>query len=145
MVRFQHMNFNSIKVRLERTINSYLSDCLPDHFNSIKVRLEQGSNNQRVNSLTDFNSIKVRLERRECRRLRAGGSRFQFHKGTIRTILSFKNFLCKILFQFNKGTIRTFTCVSFRRASMLFQFHKGTIRTLLRLLRASLLTMISIP
>ena len=76
---------------------------------------------------------------------------FQFHKGTIRTVM-----LCLILrllvhfnsikvrlehydwkkwsdavnaFQFHKGTIRTYYNAIYCCLNCIFQFHKGTIRT----------------
>ena len=56
--------------------------------------------------ITNFNSIKVRLKPNsdtgECPQ-----TKFQFHKGTIKT----SSILCKltatIIFQFHKGTIKT--------------------------------------
>ena len=61
-------HFNSIKVRLEPTINvSYAKSYA--HFNSIKVRLERTTGNSSIILLHNFNSIKVRLEpdhQRDC-------------------------------------------------------------------------------
>mgnify|MGYP003469711513 FL=1 len=75
---------------------------------------------------------------------------FQFHKGTIRTILvlleivRFSHFNSikvqleplivqrlsgLILFQFHKGTIRTLPAQRDIAEMTIFQFHKGTIRT----------------
>ena len=56
------VNFNSIKVQLERPYPIY-QDVSDAHFNSIKVQLEP--------------SHSVSLET---------GKKFQFHKGTIRTV-----------------------------------------------------------
>ena len=56
--------------------------------------------------ITDFNSIKVRLKQRtktEQHHLRA----FQFHKGTIKTLVRITEIVCEYLFQFHKGTIKT--------------------------------------
>ena len=79
-----YAHFNSIKVRLER------KRCCHRHhgmvnFNSIKVRLERRYASTILPKLGYFNSIKVRLE------LEVGIfdeflNRFQFHKGTIRTL-----------------------------------------------------------
>ena len=52
-----------------------------------------------------FNSIKVRLEHPIVSKYRAY-SLFQFHKGTIRTVMTISQKWYK-LFQFHKGTIRT--------------------------------------
>ena len=106
------------------------------------------------NSLLDFyhsfNSIKVRLERFPLDRDAVGLKLFQFHKGTIRTIVQ-SFFACSIIgfnsikvrleplspflrkfivgFQFHKGTIRTTFLLYLFSVSSPFQFHKGTIRT----------------
>ena len=56
------------------------------NFNSIKVRLEQGSTAKTKAQIANFNSIKVRLEQNAVPG-NATITVFQFHKGTIRTIL----------------------------------------------------------
>ena len=61
-----------------------------------------------VISSSYFNSIKVRLK------LGAGAGvgnllLFQFHKGTIKTILCHLDFVNIPLFQFHKGTIKTYS------------------------------------
>ena len=75
-----------------------------------------------------FNSIKVRLELLVKMIILFLFSRFQFHKGTIRTLLFIYCIFQFILFQFHKGTIRTIYALGLV-AALLFQFHKGTIRT----------------
>ena len=98
-----------------------------------------------------FNSIKVRLEQlvSECD---LAAKKFQFHKGTIRTLNMFFCFVYIPQFQFHKGTIRTsvhtimpsfllsFNSIKVRleqtaaepsAGGYKFQFHKGTIRTIL--------------
>ena len=81
-------------------------------------------------------------------------SEFQFHKGTIRTIIPTEFFEIRSIFQFHKGTIRTrylltYSCIlpyfnsikvqleliilAVLCQSVEFQFHKGTIRTDFRL------------
>ena len=91
------------------------------HFNSIKVRLEQP---------TDANP--------------GGGSGFQFHKGTIRTlrlslkqvsVLNFNSIKVRLEPNFAQGLLAI---------SAKFQFHKGTIRTVRQNHRAPHLH-ISIP
>ena len=76
------------------------------NFNSIKVQLELQKLLPLGSNASNFNSIKVQLERMAQDGIRRR-SRFQFHKGTIRT----NRFICKeekkFLFQFHKGTIRT--------------------------------------
>ena len=99
------INFNSIKVRLERIFNLPLADSYKN-FNSIKVRLE-------LLPIDDDKYIKL----------------FQFHKGTIRTNeVEFLDGSIRI-FQFHKGTIRTTQSAPGIAAPSPFQFHKGTIRT----------------
>ena len=101
--------------------------------------------------IPNFNSIKVRLEPEASQRP-VSEPVFQFHKGTIRTLLlrecvlslladfnSIKvrlepsypsiNTARKMKFQFHKGTIRTNFFVPSWRRRCRFQFHKGTIRT----------------
>ena len=83
-ITIQNCNFNSIKVQLEHW-------WVPDemyagrNFNSIKVQLELLVSQILFHTSSDFNSIKVLLERRM---LQAPIiiTRFQFHKGTIRTV-----------------------------------------------------------
>ena len=98
--------FNSIKVRLEhfKAVVCPLGD---PHFNSIKVRLEHTADTVTDKIVTHFNSIKVRLERKWFNR-RPLCVKFQFHKGTIRTLPRVGGvFVCPV-FQFHKGTIRTY-------------------------------------
>ena len=98
-----------------------------------------------------FNSIKVRLEHAEAKQGDNQPNLFQFHKGTIRTMVSMWWCVALTLFQFHKGTIRTlltnlmlmallnFNSIKVRLehnadkalgiAAGVFQFHKGTIRT----------------
>ena len=77
-------DFNSIKVRLERTFFCTTSD-VKWYFNSIKVRLELllQRDGRQLNNY--FNSIKVRLEH-TSRDSQGCILVFQFHKGTIRTL-----------------------------------------------------------
>ena len=57
-------------------------------------------------SVNNFNSIKVRLELCSCS-IKMFIWQFQFHKGTIRTLVADYTMLIKLIFQFHKGTIRT--------------------------------------
>ena len=57
-------------------------------FNSIKVQLEQENPREICVKLDNFNSIKVQLEPINAY-VTANPDLFQFHKGTIRTILSY--------------------------------------------------------
>ena len=93
-------------------------------------------------------------------------SKFQFHKGTIRTppnilqektqnnfnsikvrlelrLASYFQFLLK--FQFHKGTIRTYFANDGDGVTVKFQFHKGTIRTKIPPYIARDTNLISIP
>ena len=82
---FDNGNFNSIKVRLELYHHGrYVDDFF--YFNSIKVRLELYHHGRYVDDFFYFNSIKVRLELFD-RNITALQIAFQFHKGTIRTVL----------------------------------------------------------
>ena len=100
------------------------------HFNSIKVQLELLQVLALCLMVCYFNSIKVQLEL-YILSLVVSLTRFQFHKGTIRTMVSFVRVVLCPLFQFHKGTIRTeYFRVHYRHSSK-FQFHKGTIRTVI--------------
>ena len=59
-------------------------------------------------------------------------SKFQFHKGTIRTCCPPCAGRNLHQFQFHKGTIRTGVCTASKNDEATFQFHKGTIRTWLQ-------------
>ena len=53
---------------------------------------------------------------------------FQFHKGTIKTIESVKNY--RVLANFNSIKVQLKQISTFRnRLFYIFQFHKGTIKT----------------
>ena len=78
-------------------------------------------------SLDYFNSIKVRLEHL-INEKQLVVSKFQFHKGTIRT--TYHNALKTIKHKFHKGTIRTHRERRPHHTLLIFQFHKGTIRTI---------------
>ena len=106
-----------------------------------------------IKSLADFihyfNSIKVRLER-NVMGIDDAILLFQFHKGTIRTVVLLTHLRFLLRFQFHKGTIRTYllrlwclhysyfnsikvrlehiSCIALEVVTV-FQFHKGTIRT----------------
>ena len=62
---------------------------------------------QLVLTLFYFNSIKVQLELDLSHRNMFTAKVFQFHKGTIRTVICRRLFYHFYLFQFHKGTIRT--------------------------------------
>ena len=72
-------------------------------------------------------------------------SKFQFHKGTIKTDLSHRHMFTAQPFQFHKGTIKTRISPTTSRPSSEFQFHKGTIKTIMLSSEYSELNSISIP
>ena len=86
-----HDNFNSIKVRLEHDTDIGVLPLLC-YFNSIKVRLELDKQAHSDDEDGYFNSIKVRLEPDAFLLFQKELSRFQFHKGTIRTRIEFFTF-----------------------------------------------------
>ena len=75
-----------------------------------------------------FNSIKVRLKHTAVESS-DGTTRFQFHKGTIKTRVGRIGATKLLIFQFHKGTIKTARDIPFTATAALFQFHKGTIKT----------------
>ena len=56
--------------------------------------------------MANFNSIKVQLKRVYCAKY-AVKQVFQFHKGTIKTLMIKRNISRSRKFQFHKGTIKT--------------------------------------
>ena len=119
------------------------------HFNSIKVRLKLALPLAILLVVSYFNSIKVRLKQ-NVKICTYTSRRFQFHKGTIKTVAlhgqrqQYSNFnsikvrlkqpqlirnLSTKLFQFHKGTIKTATLLAQAKLVCGFQFHKGTIKT----------------
>ena len=77
------------------------------YFNSIKVRLRLYAARRVRCRAGDFNSIKVRL--RQCLdRIKPRCFGFQFHKGTIETMIRNCEFFTSPKFQFHKGTIETY-------------------------------------
>ena len=98
----------------------------------------------------NFNSIKVRLKQKRPENDTTMPTEFQFHKGTIKTPLSYNAVKSSLSFQFHKGTIKTnslhydseakrnFNSIKVRlkparsctiNNKLVFQFHKGTIKT----------------
>ena len=55
--------------------------------------------------------------------------KFQFHKGTIKTVGEGNGVNKQNRFQFHKGTIKTNEIDRYLQTVKLFQFHKGTIKT----------------
>ena len=97
------------------------------YFNSIKVQLELRKLKSEIILKRHFNSIKVQLEQAR-RAFLDDYFGFQFHKGTIRTLILFKvtTPLCyfnSIKVQLEQGKLNAGINPA------LFQFHKGTIRT----------------
>ena len=81
-----------------------------------------------VVTLINFNSIKVRLKLTRSLITKSGVQKFQFHKGTIKTLLDLESQMAKYVFQFHKGTIKTIND-NYLPNLCKFQFHKGTIKT----------------
>ena len=97
-------------------------------FNSIKVRLKRKIHTL-PGSPSRFQFHKGTIKTPKWSILGSGVTTFQFHKGTIKTSLFFSDFLSFSLFQFHKGTIKTLLLVAILVETALFQFHKGTIKT----------------
>ena len=143
-----HDNFNSIKVRLNRS-RAARSTVVPWNFNSIKVRLNLLRQPSQSCIQAYFNSIKVRLNLDIWVRTWAvrgfqfhkgtikpsepvlkaiQSDKFQFHKGTIKPVFSTADTVTKTGFQFHKGTIKPLATMRWTLRIKLFQFHKGTIK-----------------
>ena len=82
-MRSNSSNFNSIKVRLERTKIISISVRIKFQFHKGTIRTKQQYHKNYHHA--DFNSIKVRLERSAGVVCDTARCQFQFHKGTIRT------------------------------------------------------------
>ena len=80
-------------------------------------------------TLPYFNSIKVRLEPYNAAFPALTDIKFQFHKGTIRTIAD--HVPKKVSRNFNSIKVRLELCIAaiIETCFSRFQFHKGTIRT----------------
>ena len=78
--------------------------------------------------LLDFNSMMVQLKLSLTLQYLAI-VRFQFHNGTIKTILMSVNDTYLKIFQFHNGTIKTESCTMSTSKPSAFQFHNGTIKT----------------
>ena len=81
------------------------------------------------NALTSyFNSIKVRLKLTNCFQGIDPTLLFQFHKGTIKTVLF--HLAALMCLDFNSIKVRLKQLASeFQKIKFAFQFHKGTIKT----------------
>ena len=162
-------NFNSIKVRLKqpaaeipaaatkfqfhkgtiKTGSPRIHLTVFPNFNSIKVRLKPDKADLLPEVGKYFNSIKVRLKQ-PAAEIPAAATKFQFHKGTIKTHHSYPGVVTLQRFQFHKGTIKTckskvfcicklyfnsikvrlkLSVLMFMSTLFVFQFHKGTIKT----------------
>ena len=122
------MNFNSIKVQLELSVQFGESEVLGFQFHKGTIRTDVSTAEKVYDA--NFNSIKVQLERKNTSySIRA--SKFQFHKGTIRTFGGAPRFaLLPPHFNSIKVQLEPAVAVALSADSpSLFQFHKGTIRT----------------
>ena len=98
------MNFNSIKVRLNRTTRVLPTPRLRFQFHKGTIKPTSGRNHVTVKR--NFNSIKVRLNQSVDITVNYQKAEFQFHKGTIKpfNVAHTEKFVQK--FQFHKGTIK---------------------------------------
>ena len=80
-----------------------------------------------IQFIPHFNSIKVRLERNPTL-YNVDYLKFQFHKGTIRTLKHLTKLAIKSYFNSIKVRLEPMS-ISYLMSMRKFQFHKGTIRT----------------
>ena len=131
-MRFSNLPLDYFKFQFHKgTIRTLRSAAFPfvchEYFNSIKVQLELQGLKYDNESKRNFNSIKVQLELMVILILRLIAL-FQFHKGTIRTLIwigylrrnKHFNSIKVQLEQQARAAVNEF---------IVFQFHKGTIRT----------------
>ena len=122
-------HFNSIKVRLKPSFSLQVL-LLHRNFNSIKVRLKLASAlSTGTLSLTYFNSIKVRLKP-QIGSSDDSAKIFQFHKGTIKTEVSYLPRRAAWYFNSIKVRLKLSPWRACGRWPS-FQFHKGTIKTVI--------------
>ena len=76
------------------------------YFNSIKVQLRPKISLKLLCGISHFNSIKVQL-RHSGFKVKRNVVKFQFHKGTIKTLIDAGLNPAFMEFQFHKGTIKT--------------------------------------
>ena len=92
-----------------------------------------------------FNSIKVQLEQCMLKDVQMLARMFQFHKGSIRTIIA-SVYAKPGTFGFNSIKVQLeLTVASHETACVEFQFHKGSIRTSENEARKAYGTRVSIP
>ena len=101
--------------------------CLPD-FNSIKVRLERSLLYSTArNGQFQFHKGTIRTS---CApKTSSTPTKFQFHKGTIRTLTITALVLSLLHFNSIKVRLEPLGCADWQH-EFWFQFHKGTIRTI---------------
>ena len=58
--------------------------------------------------LDNFNSTMVRLKVNETKFASAAGTQFQFHYGTIKSVLPYEDLYIRDKFQFHYGTIKSY-------------------------------------
>ena len=75
---------------------------------------------------------------------KTGSLLFQFHYGTIKSVVEYYDFFFVPLFQFHYGTIKSRNNTTLQAFQKLFQFHYGTIKST-RVSTAPLRICISIP
>ena len=92
----------------------------------------------------NFNSIKVQLKR-DFRLKVFGFLEFQFHKGTIKTLVDARRNPTKQVFQFHKGTIKTLSANVRGRKRGNFNSIKVQLKLLIKLPMILIKTAISIP
>ena len=78
----------------------------------------------------DFNSIKVRLKLLVLTSFKKHTDKFQFHKGTIKTIDAGTAHYIELIFQFHKGTIKTRNFLKFRNHQQDFNSIKVRLKRL---------------
>ena len=114
-------------------------------FNSIKVQLELFRKQVFLILCLSFNSIKVQLERAFGTLSNILQLLFQFHKGSIRTLMFWNRIVfCVVSFNSIKVQLEQGIGIDWKNWRIMFQFHKGSIRTLFKIIYW-ILFVVSIP
>ena len=92
------------------------------------VRLKDGEHKIIPLAVAGFNSTMVRLKAGRGERVRRKTYRFQFHNGSIKSIVALVHFDDVVLFQFHNGSIKSHYANPHKPYSVKFQFHNGSIK-----------------
>jgi len=126
----KHRSFNSTLVRFKPVTALWVIP-LPIGFNSTLVRFKLPDHSLLLSKLLkfQFHSGSIQTMVRDFSGARS--RKFQFHSGSIQTCRDRVEKIRRSLFQFHSGSIQTSYVNAGTRANSRFQFHSGSIQTFL--------------